>query len=34
MGKSMRDLNLLVAVTKTLKLTIFSGRKDATFDRI
>ena len=29
MGKSLREVNLLVAVTRTLKLMIFSGRKDA-----
>ena len=28
-GKSLREVNLLVAVTRTLKLMIFSGRKDA-----
>ena len=27
--KSLRNLNLLVALTNTLKLTIFSGTKDA-----
>ena len=28
-GNSLKELNLLVAVTRTLKLMISSGRKDA-----